>query len=364
LALHGPADVVYAPRRVTSTSTNSAARSSLVTGGCGFLGRAVVDALAERGDIVTVLDHRIDPWRSDVQFVRADICDPRVVVDALAGQDVVFHSASLVHTKHNRLEQVRAVNIDGTRNVLRGCQEAGVPRLVYVSSASVVYDGRDIINGDERLPYAPSFPAPYAETKRIAEEEVLQANGQRGVMTCAIRPHVVFGPGDTRLVPAILGRARDGKLKFRVGTGEKKLSDFTYVTNVVDAMLAADQHLTPGSPVGGQAYFITNGEPMSFWEFVAQVLPPLGYRPPTLSIPRSVAYAAAAVREAFDTYVRGGTLNAEEGLSRFAIRYICSHHYFSHAKATRELGYVPRVRMPEGIERAVAYFRDQAAARK
>ena len=124
--------------------------------------------------------------------------------------------------------------------------------------------------------------------------------------TCAIRPHVVFGPGDTRLLPAILGRAREGKLKFRVGLGEKKLSDFTYVTNVVDAMLAADERLVPGSPVAGQAYFITNGEPMSFWDFVGQVLPPLGHKPPRFAIPRSIAYAAAAVREAYDTYVRGG----------------------------------------------------------
>lgn len=349
---------------MTASASAPEARSSLVTGGCGFLGRAVVDALAARGDVVTVLDHRIDPWRSDVQFVRGDICDPRVVEDAIAGQDVVFHSASLVHTKHNRLETVRAVNIDGTRNVLRACQQHAVPRLVYVSSASVVYDGHDIQNGDESLPYAPSFPAPYAETKRIAEEEVLKASGQHGVLTCAIRPHVVFGPGDTRLLPAILGRAREGKLKFRVGLGEKKLSDFTYVTNVVDAMLAADERLVPGSPVAGQAYFITNGEPMSFWDFVAQVLPPLGFQPPSLAIPRAIAYAAAAVREAFDTYVRGGTLNAEEGLSRFAIRYICSHHYFSHARATRELGYVPRVRMAEGIQLAIADARAHGLAAK
>ena len=349
---------------MTASASAPEARSSLVTGGCGFLGRAVVDALAARGDVVTVLDHRIEPWRSDVQFVRGDICDPRVVEDAIAGQDVVFHSASLVHTKHNRLETVRAVNIDGTRNVLRACQQHAVPRLVYVSSASVVYDGHDIENGDESLPYAPSFPAPYAETKRIAEEEVLKANGQHGVLTCAIRPHVVFGPGDTRLLPAILGRAREGKLKFRVGLGEKKLSDFTYVTNVVDAMLAADERLVPGSPVAGQAYFITNGEPMSFWDFVAQVLPPLGFQPPSLAIPRAIAYAAAAVREAFDTYVRGGTLNAEEGLSRFAIRYICSHHYFSHARATRELGYVPRVRMAEGIQLAIADARAHGLAAK
>ena len=345
------------------TDPSPAPRASLVTGGCGFLGRALVDGLAARGDEVTVVDMNIVPWRSDVQFVRADVRDPKVVEDAVTGQDVVFHNASLVHTKGSRVDMVRDVNLGGTRNILAACRRVGVPRLVYVSSASVVYAGEDIENGDESLPYARSFPTMYAETKRIAEEEVLKASGQHGTLTCAIRPHVVFGPGDTRLVPAILSRAREGKLKFRVGLGEKKLSDFTYVTNVVDAMLAADLRLVPDSPVPGQAYFITNGEPMSFWDFVAKVVPPLGFTPPRLAIPRSIAYGAAAVREAFDTYVRGGTLNAEEGLSRFAIRYICSHHYFSHARATRDLGYVPRVRMVEGIEKAVAFSRSQGAAK-
>lgn len=347
--------------RPALTDPASAPRASLVTGGCGFLGRALVDALVERGDSVTVLDMNITPWRSDVQFVRADVRDARVVEDAVAGQDVVFHNASLVHTKGSKVDVVRGVNLDGTRNVLGACQRTGVPRLVYVSSASVVYAGADIENGDETLPYARSFPTTYAETKRIAEEEVLRASGQHGVLTCALRPHLIFGPADTRLLPAIIANARAGKLKIKVGRRDW-LSDFTYVTNIVDALLAADERLVPGSPVPGQAYFITNGEPITFWDFVGRVLGPLGFPPPRFAIPGAVAYAFAAVREAFDTYVRGGTLNAEEGVSRFAVRYITTHHYYSHAKATRDLGYVPRVKLAEGIERTVAYFRDPPPA--
>jgi nucleoside-diphosphate-sugar epimerase len=223
-----------------------------------------------------------------------------------------------------------------------------------------VYEGKDIENGDESLPYARSFPTTYAETKRIAEEEVLTASGQHGVLTCALRPHLIFGPADTRLVPALLGRAREGKLKFKVGRGDW-LSDFTYVTNIVDALLAADERLVPGSPVPGNAYFITNGEPVTFWNFVAQILTPLGYPPPRFAIPGAVAYAAAAVREAIDTYLRGGTLHAEEGLSRFAVRYITTHHYYSHARATRDLDYHPRVKLAEGIARTVEHFRGQAS---
>ena len=339
----------------------SAPRSSLVTGGCGFLGRSLVEALVARGDRVTVLDHKVDRWRDDVDFLAGDICDPAVVERACDGMTAVYHNASLVHTKHSRVEQVRAVNIDGTRNVLRACQRRGVGRLVYISSASVVYEGRDIENGDETLPYAKSFPAPYAETKRIAEEEVLKASGQGGTLTVAIRPHMIFGPGDNRLVPAILTKAREGKLKFRVGHRDF-LSDFTYVSNITDACLAADDRLVPGSPVAGQAYFITNGEPMTFWEFVRRVLVGLGYPPPRHTVPRALAYAAATVRETFDTLVRGGTLHAEEGVSRFAIRYICTHHYFSHAKATRDLGYRPQVDMIEGIRRTIEHFRATGAA--
>ncbi|MEZ4452711.1 MAG: NAD-dependent epimerase/dehydratase family protein [Nannocystaceae bacterium] len=326
---------------------------SLVTGGCGFVGRALVDALLARGDAVSVLDHAGDAWRDDMTLIRADLRDAAAVDAAIAGADAVFHSASLVHTKASRESLVRAVNIDGAHNVLAACQRGGVTRLIYVSSASVVYDGHDIRGGDETMPYPDRFPALYAETKAIAERALLAADGAQGVKTVSIRPHVVFGPGDTRLVPAILSRARAGKLKFRVGSDAKR-SDFTYVGNVVQALLLADERLQGGAPIGGQAYFITNGEPRSFWDFVGRIVEAVGYARPRFEIPYGVAYAAATVRELFDTLVRGGTLHAEEGLSRFAIRYLCTDHYFSHAKATRDLGYVPETNLDEGIARTVA----------
>ncbi len=325
---------------------------SLVTGGCGFVGRRLVDALLARGDQVTVLDLSGEPWSDDMRLIRGDLCDPEAVAAACEGIDVVFHSASLVHTKQNRGELVRAVNVDGTRNVLAACRRHGVGKLIYVSSASVVYCGQDIRNGDESMPYPSRFPALYAETKAIAERELLAASGE-GLLTCAIRPHVVFGPGDARLVPAILGRARAGKLKFQVG-GDDKLSDFTYVGNVIQALLLADEHLGDSPEVAGQAYFITNGEPMPFWNFVRRIVEPLGLSGPRMRIPFPIAYAAAAVREGIDTVFRGGTLDAEEGLSRFAIRYLCTDHYFSHAKATRDLGYRPATSLDEGIAETVA----------
>ena len=330
---------------------------SLVTGGAGFLGRHLVDALRARGDQVTVFDVAGEPWRDDVAFVRGDLCDPAAVRAAIAGHDAVFHSASLVHTKRSRGELVEAVNVGGTRNVLAACRAEGVRRLVYVSSASVVYAGQDVRAGDESLPYPRRFPALYAETKARAEGEVLAAHGA-ALQTVSIRPHVVFGPGDTRFLPAILSRARSGKLRFGVGD-PRKLSDFTYVDNLVDALLAAEARLRedPRSPAGGQAFFVTNGEPIAFWDFVRRIAEPFGYPTPRVWIPYRVAYGLAALREGFDTVVRGGTLHREEGLSRFAIRYLCTDHYFDIARARRELGYAPRVSLDEGIARTIAWLR-------
>ena len=320
------------------------------------MGRHLADALADRGDAVTALDIGGAPWRDDVPVVRADLRDAEATRRALAGCDIVLHSASLVHTKHSRAADVWAVNLGGTENVIAACRAAGIARLVYVSSASVVYEGRDLVGGDETLPYTRVSQAAYADSKVAAEKAVLAANGP-ALATCAIRPHVVFGPGDSRLLPAILGRARAGKLKYQVGPGTH-LSDFTYVANLVDALLAAADRLAPGSPVAGQAYFVTNGEPMAFFDFVRRVLRQLDLPEPTRRVPYAVAYTTAALAEAWDT-LKGGKLNAEDGMSRFAIRYLCTHHWFKIDKARRDLGYAPAVSMDEGIRRTIAALRGE-----
>lgn len=331
-------------------------KKSVVTGAVGFVGGHLVDALVARGDDVLATDVAKAAHRPDVAYSRVDITDFDAVRRAIEGAEVVFHNASVVHTKQNLQDQVWAVNLGGSRNVLRACRELGVKKLVYVSSASAVYEGHDIVNGDERMPYSRISQAPYADSKIAAEKELLAANGKGGVATCAIRPHVIFGPGDRRFVPALLARAKTGKLKFSVGRRLHKLSDFTYVDNLVEALLLAESRLESDSPVGGQAYFITNGEPMNFWDFVDKFMVELGYDPVKIAVPYRIAYGAAAVAEAIDT-LRGGTLGQEDGMTRFAIRYMCTHHYFSVDKARRELGYVPKVNIEEGIRRTVQHLR-------
>ncbi len=326
----------------------------VVTGSSGFVGSHLTRALAARGDEVVALDvapPRVPFAESTVKPVSADLRDGKALADAVAGADTVFHVASRVQTRKARAEEVFAVNVGGTKKLMDACREKGVKKLVYVSSASVVYDGSDIENGDESLPYPTKFHAPYAETKAIAEREVLSGNGKGDLATVSIRPHVIFGPGDARFFPAILARAKTGRLKAYVGDAHKK-SDFTYVDNLVQALMLAGDKLEVGGTLGGQAYFVTNQEPLAFWEFVGRVLDGLGYARPKLKVPYPVAFGVAAIREAFDA-VRGAT-PTEDRFSRFTIRYLTTHHYFDCGKAARDLGYKPTVDLTEGIKRTLA----------
>jgi nucleoside-diphosphate-sugar epimerase len=330
---------------------------SLVTGGCGFVGAAIARALKDRGDEVIVLDLAPECPVAGVDHRRVDITDKAAVTEACRGVDTVIHNASIVHTKQNKQDVVWAVNLGGTENMLEAARQNGVRRFIYISSGSVVYEGKDIENGDESLPYSSVSQAPYADSKIAAEKLALADNGKGGMATCALRPHVVFGPGDNRFMPALLAKGRKGQLSIQVGRGIW-LSDYTYVSNMTDAVLLADEALAKdglNSIAAGQAYFITNGEPMPFWDFIRKVAARLGFPPIKYRAPKSLIYAIAAVKEGIDT-LKGGTLNAEDGMTRFAIRYMCTHHYFSIEKARRDLGYNPAVSVDEGIERTCQHL--------
>ena len=339
---------------------NRALTQSFVTGRLGFVGRHLAERLSQRGDDVVVSDIHAQPTGEVAgSYVQADVTNLDSLRAAFAGKDVVFHVASLVQTKQANAETVWAVNLGGTQNVIEVCRELGVKRLVYVSSASVVYEGRNIENGDETLPYASSSQAPYADSKIAAEKAVLEAHTPDGLRTCAIRPHVVFGPGDGRFLPALIERAQSGRLKYGVGRG-RKISDFTYIDNLIDALVAAEEKLVGNGALGGQAFFVTNGEPMGFWDFVDKVLVEMNQPMTRGRIPYSIAYAAAMVAEGVDA-ILGKPAGPENGLTRFAIRYMCTHHYFSIDKARRELGYEPAVTIDEGIARTIEHLRSVGA---
>lgn len=336
-------------------------RRILVTGGSGFIGHAIVDGLAGEGHEVIAADIA-DPAqpRSDVTYARLDITRPEPLAQIAAGVDSIVHCASVVSTRQNDGDTVWHHNHGGTLNVLAACEHHGIARLVYISSASVVFSGHEIAGGDERLPYASVELAPYAASKIAAEKAVLAfAGSQSRTRACALRPSMVFGPGDARLIPSILRQADSGRLKREIGSRDT-LQDFTYIDNVADAVVAAERRLGADSPLNGEAYFVTNGEPTAFYAFVETLLRGLGYTPPTGRVPYWLAYAGAAMLEAFGTVT--GRNHGEDRVSRFAVKYLVTGKHYRIDKARRDLGWTPRVTLAEGIERTVAHLAQQPGA--
>ncbi|MBI5814820.1 MAG: NAD-dependent epimerase/dehydratase family protein [Nitrospinae bacterium] len=326
---------------------------TLVTGGGGFLGRYIVEKLVARGDEVISLSRNHHP-ELDALGVRSVICgveDREKVVAACEGVDAVFHVAAKVGVGGG-WNDFYETNVNGTRNVIHACRKNGVKRLVFTSSPSVVFDGRPHEGIDETYPYPEKFLAHYPHTKSIAERDVLEANGQRGLLTCALRPHLVWGPRDTNLIPRLLKRSESGRLRI-IGDGTNMI-DTVYVENAADAHIAAVDKLSEGSPVCGSAYFITQGQPVNCWEWINRLLVKLGRPPVTKKVSFNTAYAAGAALEAV-YYVLG--INAEPPMTRFLAMQLAMSHYFSIDKARKELGYNPAVSAEEGLERLAEWMR-------
>ena len=213
---------------------------------------------------------------------------------ATRGVDVVFHAAAIAGI-WGKWSDFHSVNTIGTEHVISACWEHAVTRLVYTSSPSVTFDGKDQCNVDERAPYSARWLCHYPHSKALAESAVLAAHGQDGLATCALRPHLIWGPRDTHLVPRLLARARAGQLR-RVGNG-KNLIDMVYVENAAQAHLQAADHLAIDSPVGGNAYFISQGEPVNCWDWINDLLALDGQAPLAHSIPLWAAWMLGAFLE-------------------------------------------------------------------
>ena len=334
---------------------------ALVTGGGGFLGGGVVDALLARGDAVTSLARGDYPALRErgVRTVRGDLTDPTACARALEGADVVFHVAAKAGYWGSD-EAFRHSNVEGTRVLLAACRTAGVEKFVFTSTPSVVHTGGDIHGGDESLPYATHFDSAYPETKAEAERLVLAANGP-DLATVALRPHLVWGPGDTQLVPRILARARAGRLRF-VGDGSAVI-DTTYVDDAVRAHLDAADHLAPGAPCAGRPYFITSGDPRPVRDLVNGIVVAGGLEPVHGTVPLPVAVAAgAAVESVWRVLERVGVFGdvGDPPMTRFLARQLATAHWFDITAARRDLGYEPRVPLEEGFARLADALRAPA----
>jgi nucleoside-diphosphate-sugar epimerase len=228
-----------------------------------------------------------------------------------------------------------------------------VPKLVYTSTPSVVHAGHSIEGGDESLPYPDEFESPYPRSKAAAEASVLAANGSK-LATVAIRPHLIWGPGDTNLVPQIVARARSGRLRF-VGDGSN-LVDTVYIDNAVDAHLAARDRLEVGAECAGKAFFISNGDPRPLRDIVNGIVIAAGLEPVdrTVSLP-----VALAVGRVFEVAHRALGRDGEPLMTRFIARNLATAHWYDISAARRLLGYQPRVSIEQGFERLRQWFDEQ-----
>ena len=319
-------------------------KNILVTGGGGFLGKAIAERLI-------VLGHRVSSFSRGnhkdleslgVEQVQGDIADAAAVAKALEGKHAVFHTAAKAGV-WGRFEEYRLPNVAGTQNVIDGCKACHVPYLIHTSSPSVVFDGTDMQDVNESAPYPSHFHAPYPRTKAMAERLVIDA-ADESLKTIILRPHLIWGPGDNHLAPRIIARA---KSLLQVGDGKNRV-DTIYIDNAARAHVLAMQALEANPVLSGKCYFISDDDPILLWEMVNRILA-AGNRPPvTKSISPRLAYAAGTVLEwVYGTF----RLPGEPKMTRFVARELATSHWFDISAAKRDLGYEASVSIDEGMRR-------------
>lgn len=320
---------------------------ALVTGGGGFLGRYIVEQLIARGDQVRSLQRSDHPELAQlgVEQLRADIRDPAAVSKACRGVDAAFHVAAVAGI-WGPWQHYYEINTLGTQHVINGCLAHGVRKLVFCSSPSVTFDGRDQCGIDERAPYATRWLCHYPHTKALAERAVLAANGRQGLLTCALRPHLIWGPRDQHLIPRLIDRARKGQL-LRIGDG-KNLIDMVYVENAAQVHLLAADALSEGSPACGKAYFISQGAPVNCWQWINDILALAKLPSVKKAISAKTAWRIGAALEGVHTLLRR---QSEPRMTRFLAAQLSTSHYFNITAAQRDLNYEPAVSTPEAMSR-------------
>ena len=324
----------------------------LVAGGLGMLGWALVQQLLARGERVRVFDLRPHP-DVRVESVVGDLRDPAQVAAAVIGVDTVFHCASAVNVQLGKPPTLYAVNVQGTQNLLMAAQQAGVKRLLYTSSQDVVFDGSPISGGDESLPYARQHLDFYGETKTLAEQIVLQANGVGGMLTCALRPCGIYGPRDQHRFPAIIREAAAGRM-MRMGNPHSRFSH-VYVENVAHAHLCAVDALAHHT-AAGRAYFITDFPPQNFFDFFTPFLQAFGLDQPRRNIPQPLIDAVAHLLE-WRWRLMPSDQTVRPLITRYVARSVGVDFWFSGERARAELGYAPIVDEATARERTLAWLR-------
>ena len=317
----------------------------LVTGGGGFLGSAICRQLLARGDDVTAYQRSAAAGLESlgIRVVRGDINDTEWLKTATRGADAVIHTAAKAGLSVNFADFYSA-NVSGTQSVLQACHDNGIARLVFTSSPSVVHADGDIEGGDESLPYPATYSSPYPQTKALSEQMVLAANGPE-LRTVALRPHLIWGPGDNHLLPNLLERAKRGKLRL---PGPDKLIDSVYIDNAASAhLLALDKLGSDPQRVGGKVYFISNDEPVTQGYIIGGLLKAAGLTVDIQPVSPRLAIAAGTLLE--NGWKLFG-LKSEPPLTRWSAVHLSTAHWFDISAAKRDLAYTPRISIAVGLK--------------
>lgn len=330
---------------------------ALVTGGGGFLGQAIVRGLLGRGAEVCSFSRSEHAGLQalGVRQIRGDVAEQAAIASAVEGCDAVFHVAARPGIWGDYEDYHRA-NVTGTLNVIAACRQHGVPRLIYTSSPSVVFDGRDMQGVDESVRYPAHYEAHYPRTKALAEQAVLAANDAQ-LATVSLRPHLIWGAGDNHLLPRLVARANAGLLR-RIGS-RQNLIDTIHVDNAADAHLLAAERLHPGSGIAGKVYFISQDEPVPMWDMVNKLLAAAGVAPVSRAVP---VWLAMLLARGFEAVHRLTNNPQEPRLTRFVVRELSTAHWFDISAARRDLGYVPRISIAAGLEQLRVALQDRNPA--
>ncbi|MBA2660693.1 MAG: NAD-dependent epimerase/dehydratase family protein [Bradymonadaceae bacterium] len=330
----------------------SNAKVVLVTGATGYIGGALARTLLERGYTVRALGRNLERGVAlgalGADYRPVDLCDRASMLRACEGVDAVIHAGALT-SPWGTQQEFESINVGGTQNVIAGCVEHGVKRLVYVSSPSVTSRFCDQLGLTEAASVGPQFVAPYAQTKWEGELRVSWAAAQ-GLDTVIVRPRGVYGPGDTTIFPRIIRAAQKGALPV-IGDGGA-LTNMTYIDDAVEGLCLALEC----AKARGKTYVLTGDEDVRAWDVIRDVLERLGiaHRPRTLSIGQAMAAAGAA-----ESLWRISRLAGEPPLTRYSASLFAYSQTYDISAAKQDLGYAPKTRVSEGVERFVDWYRGQ-----
>lgn len=319
----------------------------LITGAGGFLGSYIARDLKNKNYDVYSFSRTSSPFLKTMG-VHERLGDLKNFVDvkkALEGIDAVIHTASLVGM-WGRYEDFFATNVVGTQNLIKAMKELNIKKLVYTSTPSVAFFKESLCGVDESTPYPEEYLTHYARTKSLAEKMVLLNNDNHSFLTVALRPHLIFGPGDKNLIPRVIEAQKKGRLKI-IGDGEN-LVDVLYVENASHAHVLALEALEKNHPIAGKAYFLGQG-PVKLWEFTNTVLQKEGLPPVLKKMSLKKAYIIGALIECFLKVFR--IYNIHPPMTRFVALQLGKSHYFDHHNIENDLGFVPAISIEEGLDR-------------